>query len=39
MAGYLTRSGAELGEKPFEEVRLPLSDTDTIRSVSTFKLA
>lgn len=39
MAGYLTRSGAELGEKLFEEVRLLLNDTDTIRSVSTVKLA
>ena len=39
MAGYLTRSGAELGEKLFEEVRLLLNDSDTIRSVSTVKLA
>jgi hypothetical protein len=39
MAGYLTRSGALLGEKLFEEVRLLLNDTDTIRSVSTVKLA
>lgn len=39
MAGYLTRSGAELGEKIFEEVRLLLDETDTIRSVSTDRLA
>ncbi|MFN9409062.1 MAG: transposase, partial [Akkermansiaceae bacterium] len=39
MAGYLTRSGAELGEKLCEEVRLLLNDTDTIRSVCTVKLA
>ena len=39
MAGYLTRSGAELGEKLFDELRLLLNDTDTIRSVSTVKLA
>ncbi|MFN9567275.1 MAG: hypothetical protein ACK572_09690, partial [Akkermansiaceae bacterium] len=39
MAGYLTISGAELGEKLFEEVRLLINDTDTIRSVCTVKLA
>jgi hypothetical protein len=39
MAGYLTRNGAELGEKLFQEVRLLLNDTDTIRSVSTVKHA
>ncbi len=39
MAGYLTRSGAELGEKLFDELRLLLNVTDTIRSVSTVKLA
>ena len=39
MAGYLTRSSAELGQKLFDELRLLLNDTDTIRSVSTVKLA
>jgi hypothetical protein len=39
MAGYLTRSGVELGEKLFDELRLLLNETDTIRSVSTVKLA
>ena len=39
MAGQLTRSGAELGERLFEEDRLLLNDTDTIWSVSTVKLA
>jgi hypothetical protein len=39
IAGYLTRSGAELVEKLFDELRLLLNDTDTIRSVSTVKLA
>jgi hypothetical protein len=38
MAGYLTRNGAELGEKLFQEVRLLLNDTETVRSVSAFKL-
>jgi hypothetical protein len=38
MAGYLTRSGAELSEKLFEELKLLLNDTDTIRSVSKVKL-
>jgi hypothetical protein len=39
MAGYLTRSSAELGQKLFDELRLLLNDTDTIRTVSTVKLA
>jgi len=39
MAGYLTRSGAELGEKLFQEARLLLTDPETIRSVTTVKLS
>lgn len=39
LTGYLTRSGTELGEKLFDELSLLLNDTDTIRSVSTGKLA
>ena len=38
MAGYLTRSGAELGEKLFQEVRLLLNDTDTIREHDQARL-